>query len=312
MKTILKGLIIVLSAVVLVDWMGGHALRKLYFGQKGGTEYHIIYSIEESVEDILLFGTSRAQHQYVPKMFSEALGNSCYNVGQAGMNIFYTLAVQQAILKRYTPQIVILDIFPIDLLFESVAEYNRLSYLLPFFQEHEEIRQIVYLRSPFEPIKLLSRIYPFNSRILPMIYNNLYEPRYEYSNGYMPLHQTMSRRPKSEMNYSTFVPDKNKVDAFNAFLENARAAGCKVYVVISPMYIEPNSSYLAAYRAASEIVERFDLEIWDYSNDPRFSKPDLFKDPIHLNDVGAELFSSIVAKRLKADLHLFSFQNFNE
>ena len=312
MKIILKGFIVVLSAVVLLDWMAGNALRILYFHQKGGTDYHIIHSMEKTNEDILIFGTSRAQHQYVPNKFSDALGKDCYNVGQAGMNILYTLAVQQAILKRYTPRIMILDIFPIDLLFKSEAEYNRLSYLLPFVQKHEEIRRIVYLRGPFERIKLLSRIYPFNSKILPIIYNNLFEPQYEYSNGYMPLRQTMSGQEKSEMTYSAFVLDQNKADAFSAFLENGLAAGCKVYVVISPLYVDPNASYLDAYRVAREIVQRFDLEIWDYGNDLRFADAKLFKDPIHLNATGAELFSSIVAARLQGDLNFFSYQNFDE
>ena len=301
MLKLLKKILIIAVFIFALDFSIGLVLRHFYFAQKMGTAHHITQCIEKTKADILIFGTSRAQHSYNPEIFEKSLGKSCYNVGQAGLNIFFTLAIQRCVLKRYTPEIMILEVFPIDLLAESKEEYNRLSYLLPYYSKHDELRDIINLRSPYEKFKMLSGIYPYNSLLLPLIYNNVFEMNYKYQKGYIPLEQTMNAAQKEKMNYKEIKIDQNQLSAFESFITNARNAGCQLYVAISPLYTEANAAYATGLQTTLAVLAKHKIKLWDYSADPRFNDVQFFKDPIHINDKGAQTYSAIVADRIKTE-----------
>jgi hypothetical protein len=181
-------LFIFLAIVVLFDFAIGAALRHYYFKQESGVQYRTTYSMEQTKADLVIFGSSRATHHYVPDVFEQRLNMSYYNVGRDGNFIFYHYAVLKSILKRYTPKIIILDISGAEF---SVGQdsYDRLSALLPYYKTHPEIRPIVELKSEYEKIKLASSIYPFNSSIITIALGNaeFNKKRNDDTEGYVPL-----------------------------------------------------------------------------------------------------------------------------
>lgn len=287
--------------LLVLDFSIGHTLRHFYFTQISGVNYRTTYSIEKTTADILIFGSSRANHHYIPQIFTDILNHSCYNVGRDGQGILYYSAVQRSILKRYKPKIIILDLWPWELI-KSSESYDRLSRLLPYYKSHKEIRSIIELRSKFEKIKLLASIYPFNSDILTIAkYNIVREQDY---NGYIPAFRVMEPVGSNDVvnnAHENLEIDDNKVKILESFIMNLKEAGIKLFVVISPIYrcdVEKADSM----KVVKEIMAKYDVPFWDYSQNRKFiENPELFVDRIHLNNGGAELFSKIVAQRIMAE-----------
>ena len=99
---------IVIIVILILDFLIGKSLEYFYFKQKSGLQYRTTYSIDSTRAEILVFGSSRANHHYVPEVFEDSLKMSFYNTGRDGNRLLYNFAVFSSILKRDTPKIVIL------------------------------------------------------------------------------------------------------------------------------------------------------------------------------------------------------------
>ena len=157
-----------LVIVLGLDFLVGTTLKYFYFNQKYGRQYRAYYTIEKTNADILIFGSSRAFNHYRPDVFESRLKQTCYNSGSPGQFLLYDYATLKAILKRYTPKLIILDLMPESLAVEDLSSntYDRLSFLLPYYKQHREMRPVLDLKSPNEKLKLFSSIYPFNSSLI--------------------------------------------------------------------------------------------------------------------------------------------------
>ena len=127
--------------------------------------------MDSTLADMLIIGSSRANHHYVPSVFEDSLKISFYNAGRDGNGTFYQLALLKTILKRYTPKIIVFDYSSVFV--KGAEEYDQMASLLPYYRTHKEIQPLVEMKSPFEKIKLLSEIYPFNSQLLTISVGNL-------------------------------------------------------------------------------------------------------------------------------------------
>ena len=94
----------------ILDFIIGSLLSYYYFKQDSGTLFNTTYAIEDTKADILIFGTSKANHSYNTETLTERLNLSAYNTGRDGSSIFYDYAILKAVLKRYSPKIIILDV----------------------------------------------------------------------------------------------------------------------------------------------------------------------------------------------------------
>src|SRR5664279_2941974 len=130
-------LLVLLLIIFIFDRIGGSILRKLYYSQIAGTNYETTYAMDSTRADILIFGSSRAIFHYVPEIFEDSLKMRCFNCGRHGSFAMYNYAVFKAITARYTPKTVILDITPEEFNFNNFR-YERLSPLLPYYQNHPE------------------------------------------------------------------------------------------------------------------------------------------------------------------------------
>ena len=82
MKDIKKIAFGVLSFCVLliaVDLVVGTWSEKMYLKSKYGIFRRQIYCLTESQDELMIFGSSRAAHHYLPQIFEDSLGMSCYN-----------------------------------------------------------------------------------------------------------------------------------------------------------------------------------------------------------------------------------------
>lgn len=283
------------SIVYLLDFTAGQVLRYFYFKQDSGLQYRTTYAVDKTRAELLIFGSSRANHHYVPAVLEQQFKMSYYNVGRDGNYVFYHFAVLQSVLKRYTPKLIILDVIHGE--FDTGEEsYDRLSSLLPYYKSHPEMRPIINLKSKYEKLKLISNVYPYNSSIFTIAIGNTdyNKKRTNDIKGYVPLYNKWAQ-PLSEEHTLPHPLDSTKINVYKAFLSECKAKGIKVYVVCSPYYINPAYTDLSISQA-SAIAQQMQVPFFDYSKDSFFlQRPDLFSDIDHLNDKGATIFSEKIA-----------------
>jgi len=297
-------LLVLIAVFYVFDFLVGATLRYFYFRQKSGVEYETIYAMEKANEDVLVFGSSRASHHYVPKSFETILGKSFHNVGRENNFVLYSDALLRSITLRHIPKIVILDLNYRE--FEKTdRHYDYLSSLLPFYKNHPEIRPIIEMRSRYEKLKFVSNIYPFNS-LAPTIavgYFGLKKGK-ENIQGYIPLYRVMSDSAKVIGTSDNYPIDSNKVAAYESFVRLCKDKGIKLYVVCSPYYdfVEHGDSTI---NLATQIAIKNEVCFWDYSKDRYYAgKAPFFDDNIHLNNGSATTFSDSIALRIRADAML--------
>lgn len=284
--------------IAILDFIIGNTLRHFYFRQVAGADYRTAYSMDSTTAEILIFGSSRANHHYVPEVFEDNLKMSFYNNGRDGNFLLYNYAVFKAVVRRYTPRIIVFDINQDDFFF-GISSYERLSSLLPYYRSHDEIKSIINLKSPFEKIKLISSIYPFNSKIITIGIGNLSinKDRKGDDMGFVPLKQSIADTTLVKLEHKDGSIDDIKINALKDILQICKSKKIQIILIQLPLYgyVEENKSLEVINNLATE----YNKEFWNYANDPYFIKnPTLFQDLYHLNEQGALQFSQMVVDRI--------------
>lgn len=254
--------------------------------------------------DLVIFGSSRAFRHYVPSIISEKTGLSVFNAGANGQYLLYTYALQQLLLEKYRPSVIVVDILPSFIVKTQnpQAEYERLLTLAPF-ASNPQVRNLLTQNNPFESVKQMSLLYRYNSRLLNIISNYRNTPG-DFDNGYVSVGKPRFRQV-NKFDVDT-TPDGNieidefKLDLLKKFIISAREHNIQVIAGFSPA-LEPLST--RCFELLSRYRELFqDLNVpfivvlsEDY---PEFRDTAKFMDYIHMNADGANLFTQIFAAQL--------------
>lgn len=302
----------IITLIILIfaaDFIAGTLLEMYYFGQKQGRYARLDYSINSATDKMLIFGSSRATNNFIPSVIEEKFNTTCYNCGTQGQQMLYILALQRMILERYNPEVIL---FNIDYYFlnENKTNYDRLADLLPYLSSHKSIEDLIYLRSPYEKYKVISKIYPYNSKIARMVTYSI--TKQEDFKGYSPMFREIrmesDKLDYEKKNFAENGPSKvknvkldtNFIKAYEEFISVSLNKGIKVILTISPDFIPADFSGSDSYLKIKEISEKYNLSIMDFSKDSRFNfRTDLFGDVFHLNDKGAKIFTNILCDTLK-------------
>ena len=304
-------LLIFLSIIFLLDFSIGSVLKYLYFKQDSGLLYRTTYAIDSTKAEILIFGSSTANHHYTPDAFEKRTHLSFYNTGRDGNTIFYNYSILQGVLRRYSPKIVILDLNRGEFK-KNPESYDRISSLLPYYNNHPKIRSIIQLKSPYEKYKLLSKIYPFNSMLFTIAVGTTeYNKSREYINdkeGYVPLNKVWKKEITTDTCNIKYELDSNKTGIFKSFITDCINSNVKLYIFISPTfkrYTHKDSSIEVAQKISNE----FNIPFYNFSGDTSFlNYTGLFADVLHLNDKGAKIYSNrVVGKIQEQNPNTFSY-----
>ncbi len=290
--------------VFILDYSLGRLMEHYYFQIDALTpEQHTTYSVEHADADVMVFGSSRAQHHYDPEAFA-GFTSSFYNTGKDGQGIFYSWAILKSLLNRSTsPKIIVLDINPNEF-DKNQDSYDRLSELLPYYHEHDEIREIVNLKSRFEKYKAVSNLYRYNSKVLTIIKDNLSPTDDDMKNGFEPIEASNVNLQLTEVDDKEIV-DSLEIEAFIGFLKDAKEASHEVYVFVSPVYRHYQNGTTTSLRITEAICGELDVPFFTYHQDSLFlESPFYFSDPTHLNERGARVYSDDVCSKISAKRRL--------
>jgi hypothetical protein len=312
-NALLKNTLTFLLLLFILDVCLGEGLRFLYLRRGHLLSNRGLFNIfERTNAPVLVFGSSRAKYGYVPSRFQSLLKASCFNVGYERAFIEYHEAILEAVLKRYLPKMIILDIRPNEFV-KTKIRLQSLSRLLPFYWSHPEIRKSISLRGIRENIKMLSHIYPYNSEIVRLIISNIRRedhPEYQSikdDDGYEPRKCIWAGPIENEIadNRSESF-DRNAIQIFKEFIDKCKNRNIMLFVIVAPEYIKNNGSTDSMEMAAS-ICKNKGVPYLNLLNINEFLlHPEYFSDPTHLNDTGARIYTDIVIERIKETPNAFS------
>jgi hypothetical protein len=299
---------LLLILVSAIDFILGSAVEYLYFHQGNNWYTATTYVVNEAEEDILIFGSSRANHHYIPEILTDATGLSCYNAGCDGQSLFYDYALFRSVLSRRKPEKVILDLGRTSL-YHDPANYDRLSHLYPYYGNNEGLSQVVDLKGRSGRLSRLSKLYTYNSTML-VILKSFVRPRTDFQ-GYIPYPGDPTMDPAAVSYDSLWLGvydesirgmriDENKVDILNSFIEDALEAEVDLYVIDSPYFYLQKDSNNISLSTIRNILAEHNLTYYNFANNDAFTlQTGLFGDDTHMNHFGAEKFTRIVAGIIK-------------
>ncbi|OQY93790.1 MAG: hypothetical protein B6D37_10025 [Sphingobacteriales bacterium UTBCD1] len=299
--TFLVKLIIFIFLLIVLDFGIGNLLKYLYFKQDSGSLYRTTYALDSTRADILIFGSSTANHHYIPDLFEKAFHLPCYNTGRDGNTLLYSYAILKGVFKRYSPKIIILDINEQEFI-TNQDSYDRVTSLLPYYENHPEVRDIVKLKSPFENIKLLSKIYPYNSLIFTICVGNADFNKERITikdqNGYVPLQNTWKGPVTTDTVFKKYPLDSTKINIFESFVKECIQRNIYLYICLSPKF-KVEKYVDSSIEIVKHISKEFNVPFFNYSTDTFFlHHGDLFHDVNHLNGNGANIYSELVIRKI--------------
>ncbi len=294
-KRFCKSFFFIVVIIYLLDLVIGSGLKYLYNNQASGYLYRTNYAIDSTTSRYLVLGSSRANHHYDSKIFEEELKSTFYNCGRDGQNIIYSCALTSAIITRYKPEMIIIDVLPNEF---TAKDEDRLSSLLPY-HDNTAIKPFLKYYSPFEDIKLISHIYPYNSLLTSLIagLSSQNRTKSEDYHGYSKLEGVLTDQKLDEFRESGQV-DSVKIRVFSALLNRLHDSRIPTLVIFSPLYFnyKPTISAIICDSLCSKFKSVKFLNFADY---PEFKDPMYYNDVNHLNESGAKLFSKKIVKSIQ-------------
>jgi|GEM_PF-569396 len=313
-KILFKRSLQFLLIFILIDLSLGFIAKEIFFSQKTGKYARITHSIKTDSSEVFIMGSSRANRHYIPEILEKELNMTCYNAGAQGQFLIFQTALQKMILKRHRPEYIILNIDH-DWMYEKPKAYERLADMHPYYWDFRtELEPILSLSSEFNTYKLLLNSYQTNSTLVHAV-KYFFIPQDDFK-GYRPLYEKMKKpQPKKvkPVGFTMTQEDVQPIDTafvnlFEEFLTDSKVNDVNLILVLSPfperrIGLKENRSL----NLMKSIASREGIPFIDFSDDKTFiDQYHLFYDPIHLNNDGAVIFTSLLADSLKVKMKLLN------
>lgn len=299
MKKFLIKIALFFAIVAIVDLGYGKVGDYLRDHAKGGMAAKVHYICEECNDDIIMMGSSRMQHHYVPQVFEDSLGMTCYNAGMDGNGILLSYGFLEMMLERFHPKRIIYDVSSFDMYTDDNTKY--LDYMKPYYwNEHESVAGIFRDVDGMERWKMLSSLYRYNSKLFQMIGDNMH-PLSNLEKGYSPLYRTMDYDPPMPSGEAKREEDCLKIQYLRKFIVKAQENDVELVFVASPTWhgLHKTSFNIPILSLCDELnVDFMDC----YYDSIICSSHEYWSDGTHMNDNGAKAFSVELVSRLRKQI----------
>lgn len=294
------GVVAFALGLVLCDQAGGRVLDAI-FARVGTGEFagRPNRSLRHTEAEIVVFGSSRAVYHIDPEVLSSSLHRAAYNAGSAGRGIGYARALESLLLRRGSRAKVFVLVVDMDELWSRHAA--RVSVLAPFWGESEVLDEMLEARTPLARWKLRSGVYRYNSMILPVVANWLFESEADVGGGFVRMKAGRKLDPSIRPTPRRIPGPVNgyQVELFRGFIRDAREHGVDVILITAPRWRPDGLAPMErAGRPRIAAIARQEGALYapiDHLTHPEFVDPTLFADETHLTPEGAALYSRQLA-----------------
>ena len=300
MKKFISKVCLFFLVIVVVDIAFGFAMgeitKRIDIGGAGRNNY----ICNKVTDDVLVFGSSRAEHHYNAQMLTDSLGIPCYNCGEGGCGIILAYGRLLMLLERYKPKTIIYEVTPSFDFHDGKDNHKYLGRLKQYY-DRPGVDSIFWSVDPMERYKMMSGMYRHNSSFLQNLIVYLTRKSADTGiRGFRPYDvemDTMKIR-KDYIAYDSrkgYVYDSLKIQYFNKFLDKAKDAN--LVFVMSPLWYEQDTLVLNPIK---EICRERNLPLINFANHPKYvHNNEYFKDGTHLNARGADEFTRDLVVELK-------------
>lgn len=296
MKKLLASILFVAVGLFAVDRLGGMIMWWVNQHTHDVSGPKIKYLVNDVHEDVLLMGTSRCNLHYVPSIISDSLGLSVYNGGiDASNNIYAHYLMLNHILAVHKPKVICLEVMAND--FQEEADpFNTVTFFAPYFGINEGADSIFRMAGKYWKYRI-SHLYRYNAKAASNLAGLAINRHKGGDNGYIPSPQPAHYSSYLEHENTPENVDSLKLKYVQKFIHLCHENEIKLVFMVSPMYTEIDDDY---YDVLKGIATQNEIPFLDYHKEGLYhDHPDYFKDPSHLWDRGARLYSSVFASDLK-------------
>jgi hypothetical protein len=296
MKTHIYKVLFFIIVILFVDFIAGIILDKLSSNPKSGIAFQENYIFNESKEEILIFGSSRAAFHYVPTIISKETQLSVYNVGREGTGIYFCYAALLGTLERYKPKVVVLDLdFRDFYLRGGNFGPDVFKELLPYYGKINHEFDSLITPNYYDVLFCQSNLYKYNKKFFNVISGSLEKEKNNMS-GYRPLKGKWDG-VANKLESDDFKKSIELIQTTNAFIKKAHEYGVVVVITLSPSFKEVPSEF---FEYINTLPSTYNIKVLNHFRNPLIlNHQEYFKDEEHLNEKGAEEFSKILGNELK-------------
>lgn len=298
MRKFLVNILIFFGIVAVIDFAAGKVFWHLQTiaGGRTGAEY---YACKESKDDVIVMGSSRASHHYVPQIITDSLGLSCFNAGQDGNGIIMQYGRWKMMSERYAPKLLIYDITT----YYDLDENDNMTYidrLKPFCDDKGVLGYVADI-FPLEKLKLMSRMYRYNYKFMEMLADCRLS-KVDENRGYFPLEGQIkpeaAERSRINDKPKNLQYDEVKLRYLEELAMDCNQKGTKLVFVVSPAFYDKMNKE-SLYKPIKEIADRNNIQCLMFVNKDYSTHEEWFKDTQHLNDDGAKVFTSDLTRMIE-------------
>lgn len=297
-KFILKVTLFFVFAAV-IDVLCGWGFDWLRSKAHGGQTYKNEYVSKFCKDDIIILGSSKADHHYVPRVFEESLGLNCYNAGEMGCGIIPGFIRYKQVVSRHKPKLVIYEVTP---RYDYLDDNGYANYLGTIRQyTYTKVVRDVYLdfSDEFEKIRLMSGMYRNNSKLVDNLKDILFPA--PSNKGYEPLFGTMVYNPSNIKNNNerkAVTVDSLKLAYVEKLIFDCRLNDIPLLFIISPTLYGGEVS--EEYSIIFNLCSHHKVPILNNWNSPLITGiGEYFQDGLHLNNNGAVQYSKLVVHQIE-------------
>ena len=287
------------TIVAVIDLICGFCFTALRSRACGGQTHKNEYLYRKCKDDILILGSSKADHHYVPSVFEDSLRLSCYNAGEMGCGIIPAYVRYKMEMERHKPVLLLYEVTPeYDYLIDD--GYSRyLGVIRPYALDRVVKQVYLDFSDRLERLRIISGMYRNNSCIVQNL-KDIFKKADNY-NGYEPLYGRLAPEGiviGQENGVAAVSVDSLKLKYLEKLIEDTILDSVRLVFIISPTYLNCGDSGL--YDPAIDLCLKYGVPIIDNKSCALFiNDPNYYQDCIHLNNDGAIAYSRYVASQLK-------------
>lgn len=287
MKRFFINIIVIATLLAVADLMVGVVAKRVIANLPDSAilEADIVQSLNKKKADILILGSSKAKHSFVPRLFSDSLHLTAYNAGCDGHDVIYASLVLESFLERCQPKIVVLGLW--NSMLDGSWHANSINNCKSLYKANRPYTEWVNSHEPLSTrIKMQSNIYRLNSSMVWMLKS--YAKGDQHSDGYAPLYEVPKKM--SDTMISGFKPDSVEEATLKRIINLCHRKGIKLYIALAPDHEIDNGMR----KWVADFCKINRLWFHDYTFEKSI-QPEItnFSDAGHLSDKGAHAFTRI-------------------
>lgn len=299
MKKYIIYIAVFLAAVAATDFGFGTVCDYMTAHARGGATKQLVDLCNNDHYYMLVMGSSKAHHNYIPQVFTDSLGLTCYNAGYDGNGIILAYGILSMIDDDRLPKMVVYDVkqqFDIYQ-YSGDGDYTRYYQKLKKFHTEPAVAGIIGDISQADLVKLNSGLVRYNGELFFTVSGFLRGSSKDGRCGYEPAIGQLSDDGEQEKDYTDRI-DSLKMAYFRKFIKLTKEKNIALVVVFSPEY---NTPFSGDFQPVRNLCNEEGIRVMDYFDTPAFQHIDYFKDHCHLNGQGARLFTSQIIEELKSN-----------